>query len=101
MSSEQANDISTEFGKSEITVCAKCCFHVNKDPDSPRADIWYNNVCSAVENEKGVDFTTGKETYFSVNDLGDRHATDDAHPPCRKINTDGHCKLYMPLSLIS
>lgn len=63
------------------TICANCVFHVAKDQDSVRKDMWYNHFCNAQPEEAKLDIVTGKMVEVRL-------------PFCRDIN-DGNCKLFV------
>lgn len=74
-----------------ITVCFRCKFFLNKEPNTPRADVWYNHLCQKRPLLKGINPVTGKPQYIASNDLGQYHYTDQEFVFCRDIN-NGNCQ---------
>ena len=89
--------VTLAFRKNRRTICVDCHFHTNLEPRSPRADIWYNQICTApaVERPQVQDPVTGKLAYSYFNDVGDEVFVDEPHPHCRQINTNGNCLHYV------
>jgi hypothetical protein len=77
-----------------ITICAKCRFHLSREPGTPRAKADYNNLCLAIDRETKIDPVSGDVRYVAMNDLGNIYFTDEAHPQCRDINK-GKCQHFM------
>jgi len=74
-------------------ICVNCafCLHI-PDPRRKHSDNdWYDYRCSAVVNDKKIDFVTGKEAY-ATHEAG--FLTEDKHPNCKDMNTDGKCTLF-------
>lgn len=86
----------------EMTICAKCRHHHQRE-DGPRTEVWYNQFCRHPELERvlGIDPVLGKKRYFTRNDLGRVYPTEDRHPYCRDINTDGDCSFYEPKGIVA
>lgn len=80
-----------------MTICANCKHFINKEPGTPRSNVWYNHLCGAVELPTKIDPVDGQEKHYSKNDLDQEHFTDNTHQYCRKIN-DGHCRHFDPLA---
>ena len=100
-SEKNVKPVQTAFQNCEPTICVNCIFHYNKEPGSPRADGWYNQICKAVAREPGIDFVTGQEGYVGRNDLGNTYITEDEFEYCRNINTRGNCEYYKAKSSAS
>ena len=81
--------------ESEITICAKCRFPINKEQDPKRREIWYNWFCSKNPLPRSINPLTGKINSFRSNDLGRMSFTDDEYSYCSDIN-DGSCKDFKP-----
>jgi len=78
------------------TVCYQCKHFKNLETDSPRADVWYNHVCTAVTRDKMTNPVTGREQYVENNDLGRTVYTDQPYAYCRDVNTNGRCRWFVP-----
>lgn len=85
-----------------MTICTKCANHKNSTHVNEACpEVWYNHVCGAITREPMIDPVTGKHGYAIKNDLGQIHITDDPHPFCRDINTDGNCDKFVECGLLS
>jgi hypothetical protein len=73
-----------------VTVCKECQHFINLEPDSPRADVWYNHLCGASPLPKKTDPLDGKLKPYHVNDLGGEYFSEHELHYCRDIN-DGAC----------
>lgn len=78
-----------------MNICVKCRYHFASIEPSGR---WYDHYCHHpdLERDQTIDPVTGDPCYLTQNDLGRTHTTDEKHPHCRSINTDGRCGLYEP-----
>lgn len=77
-----------------ITICYKCKHFKNLEPNSVRADVWYNHICTAFTRDRMTNPVTGKTQYVDNNDLGRTIYHDKPYPYCRDINTNGNCPHY-------
>ena len=64
-----------------MTICFECRFFHNKEPNSPRKNVWYNHQCIASPLSKSINPVTG---YY----------TDVSFKYCRNVNTDGQCSKF-------
>jgi hypothetical protein len=65
-----------------MVLCKNCRFLLNKEPNSPRRDVWYNHLCLASPVVR-LDFYDGPKKEFKF---------------CRDVNTDGHCPKFSSIS---
>jgi len=79
----------------QMTICYNCRHFTNLEPDSVRADIWYNHICKAHPLELGVNPVTGKAMAISTNDLGQQTYGNIMFDYCRNHNT-GSCPAFQP-----
>lgn len=80
-----------------MNICKNCkhFYRVNGNDFRPGAtEIWYNQFCVAVENERSVDPQLGNPCFVKINSLGAKVFTDQRYPYAREINPDGNCPLY-------
>jgi len=98
------NNIKYEFyvekGKLKMTpktLCIKCANHMRlENSDSPRYNVWYNQLCKASPLEEAIDPVTGESGYKDINDLGGIVFQDDTpYQYCREINK-GNCLKFYP-----
>lgn len=75
-------------------ICKNCKFHRASEQNTPRADVWYNHACAAVEREPVTDCVTGKKGFLGRNDLGTMYVTSLRFEYCRDINKNGNCEYY-------
>lgn len=78
------------------TVCKWCASFKNVEPDSIRADVWYNHLCTVSPLPMSVDPYDGQEKPVGVNSLGHSYFSEDKFHYCRDVN-DGHCQLFSAL----
>jgi len=75
--------------KAKFTICVECR-HLKRGGRG----IWYNYTGEAVTKDEAMDPVTGKKCYTAKNSLGEVYFTEDRHPYCRNINTNGSCVLW-------
>lgn len=75
------------------TICAKCVSSKNLEPGAPRANAWYNWLCTdnTVKHTKGTDPVSGADIWMNE----DGYQEEYEYPYCREVNGDGHCPLYV------
>ena len=78
----------------EPKFCSGCRFHHNLEPDSPREDVWYNNICKATSRAPAEDFITGRKGFLGCNDIGSVYITDVEFEYCRSISINGNCEYH-------
>ena len=84
-------------GSPEPTICVNCQHHISRWPGGrtgPSESTWYYQLCGAARYKEAIDPVSGEECYMRYNSMGERYYTDERHPYCREINTDGKCELY-------
>lgn len=69
-----------------MRICVKCRHHIGGGSDS----LW-DHFCGYMKRMKAQCPVTGRWAYKDENDLGKIVLTDDEHPYCFRINTDGEC----------
>ena len=79
--------------KPEATVCTQCVHFINREPDSPREQVWYNHLCEATPLPTKVDPYDGKTKPYGSNDLGGEYFTENQSRYCRDVN-DGTCPKF-------
>ena len=80
-----------------MTICTKCKHLLNLEPNSVRADVWYNHLCTASPFPRKVDPFDGKVKSCGGNDLGGEYFTNRQFQFCRNVN-DGRCDKYEAMS---
>ena len=74
-------------------MCTRCVHFLNLEPNSVRADVWYNHLCKASPLPTKVDPFDGKTKPFDTNDFGDVCFSEDEFRNCRDVN-NGKCPKF-------
>jgi hypothetical protein len=86
-------NIKTKEEQKEVTICTKCKYFHNKEPNSVREHVWYNHLCKANPLPTKVNPYNGVKMAYGVNDLGGEYFSSDVYKNCRDINK-GNCESY-------
>lgn len=79
----------------KFTICTECAYFYNKEPGSPREDVWYNHLCQASPLPMGRDPYDGKMKPCNQNSFGEKYFTSEKYNYCRDTNPKGECNLFL------
>jgi len=81
----------------EFTACVDCENFINKEPDGPGKDIWYNHLCKAAPLRTKQDPYDGKVKPY----LGGGVFIEEEYENCREINHDGNCNRFSRKEIVT
>ena len=87
------------FGKENemsMTICYKCRWFKNAEPESFWADVWYNHLCAKDPLPTRTNPTTGKLEHYVPDDRGPGVSSDSKYRYCRDVNPTGECCGFEP-----